>query len=207
MRPLLLVVVAPLLFQARSFEPARMTSGSIGEIPLETAVAGAAALELTLDERGTVSNVDVLKDLEPFTSLLKESTGSWRFEPARENGSAVETRVLVGGLFRPRMLLFPNPGPPSGLRQEPSDEVPFPTGIEVPPYPPMAVGSGIVIVEIEVDETGAIGAARARSGEGSPFADAAVASARQWTFRSALRKNRPVRGYAYVVFSFPQPVT
>lgn len=186
------------------FEPAQLVSGEVKPPPWATAVAGTAALELTVDESGAVAAVDVLDDLEPFTSLLSEVAVSWRFRPATEGGRPVESKVLIGGLFRPRMLLFPDPGPPADLVRQPSREVPFPTDIEVAPYPPTATGSAMLLVEVEVDAQGRVAGSRS-TGEGSPFADAAVAAVKKWRFRPGRRNGRAVPGNVYVAFTFPAP--
>jgi TonB family protein len=64
----------------------------------------------------------------------------------------------------------------------------------------------VVIVELAIDESGAVKGARVvRSGGG--FDSAAVDAARQWQFRPAQRAGTPVPSYAYIVFGFRQPVT
>lgn len=189
---------------AGSFQPAQLESGEVKAPPWGTAVAGTAALELTVDASGAVTAIAVLDDLEPFTSLLREVAVGWRFRPATEGGKAVESRVLIGGLFRPAMLLFPDPGPPADLAREPSDDVPFPTDIEVAPYPPTATGSAMLLVEVSVDAKGRVTNARC-TGQRSPFAAAAENAARHWTFRPAHRKGRAVPGNVYAVFTFPAP--
>jgi len=190
---------------ATGFEPARLLSGDVKPPPWETAVAGTAALELTVDATGKVTGAEVLDDLEPFTSLLREGARDWRFQPATVDGVPVESHVLIGGLFRPAMLLFPAPGPPAALTRQPSTEVPFPTAIEVAPYPPTATGSVMLMVEVEVDAQGRVAGVRATGGA-SPFADAAVQAVRKWRFRPGRRSGRAVPGRVYAVFSFPAPL-
>jgi hypothetical protein len=71
-----------------------------------------------------------IQDLEPFTGVLRQSVQGWTFQPARENGRAVGTRVLVAGLFRPAMLLFPAP---DSLASPPPDSVSGPRRVRGSP--------------------------------------------------------------------------
>jgi hypothetical protein len=102
------VLLTTLLFAA-AFEPAQLQRGAVGSIPYGTAAAGVASVDVGVNERGRVTDVKTIQDLEPFTDVLRQSVQGWTFQPARENGRAVPTRILVAGLFRPAMLLFPAP--------------------------------------------------------------------------------------------------
>ena len=161
-------------------------------------------VELVVDARGRVTEVLDIQDVEPFTELVRESVKGWSFAPARERGRRVESRVLVAGLFRPAMLLFPKPEVRKEPEREP-DSVPFPTAVAVPPYPPNLVGSATVLVEAEVDSKGAVEATRIR-GDSSGFDDVASSTARDWAFRPARRGDGEVPAVVYLIFKFRQPV-
>ena len=197
----LALVLAAMLPQSGGFEAAQFNSGGFGAIPHGTRVAGVVGVELTVDETGRVTNIVTLKALEPFSTMITEAVSAWRFEPATFDGEPIESRVLVAGLFRPPMLLFPNPGPPSGLDAQPSDEIPFPTGLEVPNYPPRSAGDATVIVEVAIDQNGNIAEAKALT-EASVFTDSALQAARGWSFRPGLYRNRGVATRAYLIFAF-----
>ena len=113
-------------------------------------------LELSVDERGLVRRSRPVHDVAPFTDLVRESAMSWRFDPARENRSRTESRVLVIGLYRPPAMLFALPETPKPPPTAGSDNIPFPTEVVVPPYPPNRIGSANVLLELEVreDESG-----------------------------------------------------
>jgi TonB family protein len=87
---------------------------------------------------------------------------------------------------------------------QPSDDIPFPTSLEVPNYPPNAIGSAYVLVEVEVGESGSVSSAKT-IGETTGFDSAALQAARAWTFRPASRDGRLVSAFAYLVFAFRQP--
>ena len=197
---LTLVMVAALA-QAAGFDAARFNSGGFGAIPHGTRVAGVVGVELTVDESGKVTDIVTLKALEPFSTMVNEAVAAWRFEPATFDGEPIASRVLVAGLFRPPMLLFPNPGPPAGLDAQPSDEIPFPTGLEVPAYPPRSAGDATVIVEVSIDQNGSTTEVKALT-EASPFSESALDAARGWSFRAGLYRNRGVLTRAYLIFAF-----
>ncbi len=197
------MLLLPLI--AAAFEPARLERGTVGSIPYGTAAAGVASIDVGVNERGRVTDVKVIQDLEPFGGVLRQSVQSFSFQPARESGRAVSTRVLVAGLFRPAMLLFPAPDSLASPPPDAESAVPVPTSVEVPPYPPNAVGSVTVLVEVAVTESGSVSEARI-VGETSGFDDAALSAARSWTFRPASRGGSPVAAQAYLVFVFRQPL-
>lgn len=126
--------------------------------------------------------------------------------PASERGRAVPSRVLVAAIIRPPQLDdSPTIGDPPVELAPPSDEIPFPIITGSPRYPPLAIGDGVVLVEVLV---GADGRGREiRVIEGAPaFGQAALETARQWSFRPARWNGAAVQAYAYLVFGFRQPV-
>jgi len=198
------MLAVPLLMAA-TFEPARLERGSVASIPYGAAAAGVVITDVAVDERGVVREVRTIQDLPPFTDVVRESVQAWAFQPAQENGRAVAARVLVAGLFRPAMLLFPAPDSLPLPPPDPESTVPLPKSVAVPPYPPNALGSATALVEVAVTEEGAVSGARL-IGETPGFADAALSVARSWTFRPASRRGRTVPARAYLIFVFRQPL-
>ena len=199
------LVIGLATIQIYSYEPAKLASGPVKGIPYRTRAAGLVLFELGVDAQGRVVESRAIQDVAPFTEVVEGSVPSWRFEPARVNRQRAESRVLVAGLFRPAMLQFPMPEVLKSPDAEPSEEIPFPTSFEVPPYPPNAIGSAYVLVEVEVGERGEVKAAEVRSPT-SGFDDAALQASRDWKFRPASREGRPVTAKAYIIFAFRQPV-
>ena len=189
---------------AQRFEPARATSANVQAIPYRTAAAAIVGVELTVDARGRVADVRSLVDVEPFTDVLRNSVRSWSFDAARGGGQRAESHVLVAGVFRPAMLMFPRPDVPKQVDAQPSDDIPFPTSVEVPNYPPNAIGSAYVLVEVEVGESGSVNSTKTM-GQTTGFDDAALQAARGWTFRPARQDGRSVSGFVYLIFAFRQP--
>lgn len=187
-----------------SYEPPRLTRATVGAVPFNTSAAGVVAFEAAVTATGAVGGVKTIKAVEPFTGLISGSLPSWGFEPARQGGQAVPAPVLVLGVFRPAMLLFPAPPSPEPGKYDLSPEVPRPTSWAIPPYPPNAIGSATVVVEVTVGDDGTVKDARVVT-EPTGFDDAAASTARGWTFQPARRAGRPASARVEMVFDFRAP--
>lgn len=196
------------------FEPARFQSGALVIQSPMTVGGGEVLLELDLDASGSVLEVTTLRSTPPFTDLLREAVRAWRFSPAREipqestEWVPVESKVLVAGVFRPPTTYdAPARGEPAEDVAAPSDAIPFPRSLAVPPYPPTAswhIGQ-TVLVEVEVGDDGKVARSKVvRAAAG--LEDAARDAAATWQFRPAQRSGKPAPSVAYVVFGFRDPV-
>lgn len=189
----------------QSYEPPKLQGGMIKAPQLMTTTAGMVLLELTVSDRGAVTSTKIVKDVAPFGELTKKSIASWRFEPARNNRVATDSRVLVIGLYRPPAVLFPMPDVPKAPAPSGDDAFPFPTELVVPPYPPNRIGAATVLVVLDIDERGNVTSASSLGPE-TGFDDSAVSTARQWKFQPAMEEGTPVHSQAYMIVAFRQPV-
>lgn len=202
------------LVSVESFEPARLRSGEAFIQPPMTAGGGEVLLELEVAASGEVTGVTTLRTTPPFGDLLRQAASGWRFEPAREVQEdpdapiAVDSKVLVAGFFRPPTLYnAPARGDVPKDVAPPSAEVPFPTTMFAPLYPPTAYlhMSQTVVIELEVGAEGKVASSKViRKAEG--LNAAAEDAAREWRFRAARRNGKAVRSFAYIVFGFREPV-
>jgi hypothetical protein len=180
----------------------RLRQASLGPAPWNVAQSGGiVAYDVRVDETGAVAGAEVVQDVAPYGQILGESLPSWRFEPAREGGQAVPSRVLVLGFFRPPGLTFAAPERPRYKGTVAPDEIPWPHSVAVPAYPSNAVGSAKVLLELDISDRGVVTGTRVL-GDPTPFDVSSTEAARQWTFRPAGRANREVASRAFVVFSF-----
>jgi hypothetical protein len=180
----------------------RLVAAELGSAPWNVAQAGGiAAYDVRLDESGAVASAEVVQDVAPYGTMLGDALPSWRFEPAREGGNGVPSRVLVLGFFRPPGINFAAPESPRYKGTVAPDEIPWPTAVVPPAYPSNAVGSGKVVLEVDISDRGAVTGARVLT-EATPFDISSAAAVRQWTFRPAWRANREVASRAFFVFSF-----
>jgi len=181
--------------------PPRLLSAPVPASPLGAQSGGIAALDVTVNASGAVTAAETVQDFAPFGDLIREAVRGWHFEPAREQGRTVPRHVLVLGFFRPPELAVIAPSQPRYKDTTAPPELPWPTAITVPPYPPNALGSGKVVLEVDVSEEGKVTNARVLN-PGSPFDGAATGAARGWTFRPASLGGRAAAARAFFIFSF-----
>ena len=183
----------------------RFASGKPPALPPLAQNGGLVGLELRIAPSGIVQDAIVVDDSPPFTEEMKKVLRLWKFEPASVEGTPAPARVTVVGLFRAPTLLGGAPPPPKRV-SSPSAEIPYPTSTTTPAYPPQALSSGVVMLEVEVDEKGAVADVEILS-QDEGFVAVAIEAARQFRFQPAKRDGRAVRSYAVLVVGFPQPVT
>jgi TonB family protein len=167
-------------------------------------------LQVDVTSEGLVGSIVPLRVTPPFTDALIEAVQAWRFRPAEETVQqgrrAIGAQVLVAGVFRPPALNTPTLGePPRDLRAA-AAAVPFPTFMDVPPYPPLARDDGIVLVEAEIGTDGRVARADVLR-SAPPFDPVALDEVRRWSFRPARIDGALVSTFAYIVVAFRQPVT
>jgi TonB family protein len=196
-----LSLLAAALLAQGDFAPVRLLSAQLWNVPFGTQSGGIAAFRVSVDETGAVTGLKSVQEFAPYGNLMRGALPEWRFEPARSGGQAVPSAVLVLGLFRPPMLQFAMPEDPRYKDTQAPDDVPWPTSVEVAPYPSEATGSGMVVVEVDVSSEGIVKSARV-VGSSSPFDSAATQALRAWTFRPALRQNRAAASRFYAVILF-----
>ena len=211
-------VVGVALSAQEGFSPARYRAGTVPALPVGALGGGQVFVELTVSRDGRVTAATPLRTTPPFTAFVVDAVRDWRFLPAEEDvaskqGEAgvrrrtpVGTTVLVVAAFRPPALNAPTLGEAPRDVASGSEETPFPLTTTVPPFPPLAQSSGVVLLEVKVDRDGAVGDASViRSAP--PFDEPARAAVRQWRFRPARVGGIPTSTLVYVVFGFPVPVT
>jgi TonB family protein len=196
--------------------PALFQSGSLPVLPVLSIEIGGGEvlLEVTVDPAGAVTGVKPLRETATFTERMAKSVKTWHFSPAempieaalrKPSGPTtrpVPSTVLVAGIFRPPALMGPTMGEPIHDVAAASKDVPFPTSIVTPPFPPMVVNPGVALVEVQVSADGSVSDAKIRV-PAPGFDSAALDAARQWKFRAAA--NSPA--VAYIVFGFPVPTS
>lgn len=100
-------------------------------------------------------------------------------------------------------LAPPRPAEPVALGGELSLACPDRTPPRYPPQSRRLNEEGVVVLRVELDEQGGVGAARVASGSGYARLDeAALAAVRTWRCNPAQRAGRPVRAVALQPFKF-----
>jgi TonB family protein len=182
---------------------ARFRSGSTPALPPLAQNGGLVVLELRVAPSGIVKDTIVINDAPPFTEEMRKVIRLWSFRMAEEGRDPA--KVAVVGLFRAPQLFGAGPPDPVSLRR-PSAEIPYPVATAAPDYPPQALYSTVVMLEVEVDERGQVAGVEILTPD-EGFDEVSVEAARKFQFRPAEREGRPVPAHAVLVFGIPQPVT
>jgi TonB family protein len=223
LRPLL---CAALLAQAAAspappYLPAQLRSGAPPAVSIQAVGGGEVLLELSISRDGDVTGVKTLRATPPFTDALSAAARGWQFlaaeqevEPPRgappvspRPRERVDSTVLAAGVFLPptlNTLTFAVPPKDTALPSSP--ETPYPISTTRPLFPPRALASGVVVVEVRVTPEGRVADASVVS-SAPPFDQPALDAARQWTFRPGRVRGVAVEKFAYIAFAFRQPVT
>src|SRR5262249_7749585 len=163
-------------------------------------------LEVSVGADGAVTDVKPLRMTPPFTEMLMQAVRGWRFSPAQDSSRAVESKVLVAGLFRPPALFGPTLGQPPTAVAPASDDVAQAVRMVTPDYPVEGLRGGVVLLETRVDDAGvAQDIDVLQSAE--PFDEYAVEALNDWAFRPARIRGAQASTLVYVVMGFPAPVS
>ena len=188
----------------------RLVDGHVEQAIPRAFGGGEVVLELTVDSAGAVAEVARVRATPPYLDFAVKSVGSWRFTPATAvvdgRVTAVAAAVLVVAVFRPPLVYAgPAPGPRAQIVGALSRRVPSVDGVALPAYPPMAIGDGVVVVEIEIRRGEAPNYRIV--GPASGFDAAALDAVRSWRFVPPRDSSVPETTFAYAVLGFRAPLT
>lgn len=88
------------------FDPPAVISTVEAIYPLQSVAWGTVVLEVSLDDRGGISDVRVVHGIASLTKPAVHSVRQWKFKPARLNGLPTSSKMAVAFSFVP-----PNVGP------------------------------------------------------------------------------------------------
>jgi len=185
---------------------------------------GEVWVKLWVGETGTVVEANVIKsDAEVFNKSAIEAGMRWTFKPAIVNGKPVAVWVTLPFRFK----LYEGKEAPSigpgvkapGVKMKtriiqeekpPADYVPYekpPEAIKQVPakYPPAAKKEGIegtVWLKTLVDEEGRVAKVEIQKSEAEVLNQAAVDAVKQWLFKPAIMKGKPVAVWVSIPFRF-----
>ena len=180
--------------------PITYRSGPLPPLAAQAVGGGEVFLEVSVNAEGHVAAVTPLRTTPPFTGLVVDAVRAWTFVPGAEG------HVLVAAVFRPPAIQGPTLGELPRDVAAGSNRIPFPVSAVLPPFPPMAIATGVVLVEARVDAAGKV-TDTIVTRSAPPFDDAARTAVHLWSFRPASAAGRPIASVVYVVLGFPLPVT
>lgn len=198
--------------QRPAFTPPRLLKADLPPLPAPNIAGGGEVLiEAIVDRTGRLTRPSVLRGTPPYTRMVLEAVATWQFEAARVRGldgtdTTVEMPVAIAAVYRPPVLSnTPTIGEPAKDWSKPSGDLAYPTSMAMPNYPPQARDGGVVLLEVVLNEAGAMTDTRGIASTGG-FESASREALAQWRFKGGSYRARPVPATAYVLFGFRAPV-
>ena len=202
---------------AQSFQPAVLQTNTIPGVSMAAVGGGEVFLELSVNRDGRVTSVRPLRTTPPFTDMVVRAVSNWSFAPAEDDAERaategdklarerIETKVLAVAMYRPPALYTGTIGELPRTIAQASEDSAFPLMTVMPPYPPRALDAGLALLQVYVGVDGLVNDVKVfRSAPA--FDSAATDAVRQWRFRPAVVRGRPVSTIVYVMFGFPAPI-
>jgi TonB family protein len=196
--------------EARFVSPHVVTAADI-PYPINTASPGIVTFLLRLDDTAKIQNVQVLRDVPPFTQAAQSAIQSWTFAPASRDGNAVPARLCVNIVFNPfnpggaaieslKVSLPPTPPGPNDSDFDP----PQVTSGTFAIYPANSIASGAVVLDVTIDKKGAVTKVQVVRAVPS-LTSQSIKAVKSWGFTPATHKGQPVTSRMVVAFVFPSP--
>ena len=204
---LLLVCGAIQSLAQAQFKPAEVISAPDISPPIQSIADGVVVLDSSLDEKGAVTGITVVRDVPSLTSPATSSLQSWKFAPASRQGKAEPSVMRVAVVFRPRSYLAASPtftpiltGEGANARDQ-GYEPPGILSVSYPQYPINAAVPGTVMVQVTVGKSNALQRLRVVR-DLPPFSQAALSALSKWHFQAAKLNGKPTASSLAIAFVF-----
>jgi outer membrane biosynthesis protein TonB len=194
---------------AQADKPASIISVRDAFLPYQVVLDGFVILDISLDSRGRVAAIHVLRDPGSMVSAAISSVRTWTFEPAIEDNQARPSEITVVFAYRPADFGGAKAVPPpfNPVLPQLKNDTQTPVGIvsvAYPEYPVNSVAWGSVIVQVNVDKTGAMTNAEVLRGQ-EPFTAFSLESLKKWGFQPSMLRGKPIESNVAVAFVFQSP--
>lgn len=83
------------------YVPVGILSFAYPDYPVNSVNWGSVVAQLTVDELGTVKNVEFLHGMANFNNLVSDALKKWRFQAATLKGKPITSKTVVAFLFQP----------------------------------------------------------------------------------------------------------
>jgi TonB family protein len=181
----------PVMVDNSELKPLRQASPSVPESMAE--LSGEVEIEFLIDHKGYVAEAKVLTATAPaLGELARLAALKWKFTPIVRNGVAVPVKAVQPFRFGQGTVAIAK-----------IDRLPEVRNSVAPELPASLEGaSGFANILFEVDAQGHVTAVEAKESSHEDFKTAALAAAKQWTFKPALRAGVPVAARVVIPFVF-----
>ena len=190
----------------RAFTPAEATEVSEITVPLSGQANGTVVLDALIAEEGKPQRIEVRRENPGLTSLARDAVKDWTFIPAKLNGKSITSRVAVAVTFNPAGSLaepvpLPRLLPQSAEAIQAEFQPPDVVRAAFPKYPHATTVAGAVVIQIVLDEKGAVGAVQVLK-DLPPLTDSTREAIADWRFRPATQNGTPVPSKIVLAFVF-----
>lgn len=181
----------PVLVDNSELRPLRQSSPSVPAAL--TGLSGEVEIEFLIDHKGYVAEAKALTATQPeLGELARRAVLNWKFTPIVKNGVAVPVRAVQPFRFGKGTVAIAR-----------IDRLPEVESSVSPTLPDSLQGaSGFANILFEVDAQGHVASVEAKETSHEDFKTAALAAAKQWTFKPALRASVPVSARVVIPFVF-----
>ena len=194
---------------ARGNRPASIISVTDAYLPYQVVLDGFVILDISLDSRGTVTAIHVLRDPGSMVPAAISSVRTWTFEPAIEDNKARPSEMTVVFVYRPadyggaKAVLTPFAPVVPHLENDTQTPVGI-VSVAYPEYPVNSVVWGSVVIQLTVDATGSM-TRREVLRPMLPFTQFALDALKKWRFQPAMLRGKPTETNIAVAFVFQSP--
>jgi TonB family protein len=196
--------------EGQAFEPVQVLQVVDPVYPRASVACGVVILKVTVSAAGEVESTKVIRGIPSLTQAAERAVKQWKFRPAKLDGSPVRSFLVVSFAFSTssaegdRWRSQPLPSGPSNFQP-----IRVLSAVEAP-YPGLSVAAAIspasVILQVDVDESGAVDRIKVLHGVAS-LTESAERVISEWRFQPATMNNRPVSSTMIASFSFRNPPT
>jgi len=191
LRPESVAQPEPVLIDNNELKPLRQASPRVPAALAE--LSGEVEIEFVIDTKGYVADAKALAASQPaLGELARQTVLNWKFTPIVKNGVAVSAKAVQPFRF--------GQGSVAIARIDRLPEVKSSVSPELPAS--LQGASGFAHVIFDIDAQGQVTAVEVKEASHEEFKAAALAAARQWTFRPALRAGEPVGARVAIPFVF-----
>jgi TonB family protein len=190
-----------------SFKPAQVTEAHDVAIPPQSVADGVIVVDVYLNEKGTITQTSVVRDVSSLSSSAVASIESWKFAPALRQGKPEPSVMRIAVAFRPRAYFVADTEfDPVQNQSEMSAPVPGILATAYPHYPINAVAGGAVVIQVTVSRSNQVDHVSVVR-NAPPFAPAALSAIKNWRFQAATLDGKPLTSILTVAFVFSPPLS
>jgi hypothetical protein len=204
----------PTTFAQQTYTPPAVTSAGDAYTSYNIVFDGLFVIDIGIGDDGGIRRIESLRNPGSMLGAVKTAVHSWKFQPASDSSKPRASRLTVAFLYRPANYPTFGAVPPKDFtpvipptQSDDDGEDYTPVGIlsfAYPDYPVNSVVWGSVLVQATVDSAGDVKDVNLLHGMAN-FNSFAKGALKNWRFRAATLRGRPVTSNIVIAFIFQPP--